>query len=104
MSLRYTNYDIFAKSRITVKNMRYFQILVFDDNPIQLLFLTASEQCAAGLMNDALASWRRQMMLEQGIVVRRRRTPGEVGYGLIYGATQPLPVKPDGLKAMITVI
>lgn len=53
MSLRYTNYDIFAKSRITVKNMRYFQMLVFDDNPIQLLFLKASEQCAAGLMNAA---------------------------------------------------
>ncbi len=66
-------------------------MLVFDDNPIQLLFLKASEQCAAGLMNDALASWRRQMMSEQGIVVRRRRTPGEVGYGLIYCVTQPLP-------------
>jgi len=44
------------------------------------------------------------MMSEQGTVVRRRRTPGEAGYGLIYGATQPLPAKPDGLKAMIMLI
>lgn len=44
------------------------------------------------------------MMSEQGIVVRRRRTPGAAGYDLIYGATQPLPAKPDGLKAMITLI
>jgi hypothetical protein len=43
-------------------------------------------------------------MPEQGTVVRRRRTPGEAGYGLIYGATQPLPAKPYGLKAMITLI
>jgi len=42
--------------------MRYFQMLVFDDNPIQLLFLKASELCAAGLMNAALAAWRRQML------------------------------------------
>ena len=33
-----------------------------------------------------------------------RRTPGAAGYGLIYCATQPLPAKPDGLKAMITFI
>lgn len=55
-------------------------MLVFDDNPIQLLFLKASEQCAAGLMNDALASWRRQMLSVQGTVVKRRRTPGAAGY------------------------
>ena len=79
-------------------------MLVFDDNPIQLLFLKASEQCAAGLMNAALAAWRRQMMSVQGTVVKRCRTPGAAGYGRIYGATQPLPVKPDGLKATITFI
>jgi hypothetical protein len=43
-------------------------------------------------------------MSEQGTVVRWRRTPGAAGYGLIYGATQPLPAKPDGLKATITFI
>jgi hypothetical protein len=51
------------------------------------------------VLNAALAAWRRQMMSEQGTVVRRRRTPGVAGYGLIYGATQPLPAKPDGLTA-----
>jgi len=50
------------------------------------------------------AAWRRQMMSGQSTVVRRRRTPGAAGYGLIYGATQPLPAKPDGLKATVTLI
>lgn len=44
------------------------------------------------------------MFSQQGTVVRWRRTPGAAGYGLIYRATQPLPAKPDGLKATITLI
>ena len=42
--------------------------------------------------------------VKDDVYAERRRTPGAAGYGRIYGATQPLPVKPDGLKATITFI